>query len=212
MRYSEMKALENERYWRMARLEAEANGTANTRAPRWLAPLALIILGVILIACSSPSYRAPDVEMTTNGPVDLERYQGRWYEIARFPNRFEEGCVGVTADYSLNEDGSVKVVNTCRQGTLDGPVEVAEGVATSNSPDNDKLLVTFVPWLPFAKGDYWILDTDYEVAVIGSPSGSTGWVLARTPSLPPQRLARAFQVLEANGYDLNRITMTKQQQ
>ena len=211
MRYSEMKAHENERYWRMARLEAEANGTSDRRAPRWLVPLALVVLGVILAACSSPSYRAPDApRMTTNGPVDLERYQGLWYEIARFPNRFEEGCTGVTAEYTLTPDGSVRVVNTCRQGALDGPVEIAEGVATSNSAENDKLLVTFVPWLPFAKGDYWILDTDYEVAVIGAPSGSTGWVLARTPSLPPQRLARAFQVLERAGYDLERITMTQQ--
>ncbi|MEM7056402.1 MAG: lipocalin family protein [Pseudomonadota bacterium] len=176
---------------------------------RRLAPI-LLLLG--LAGCASPEYRDTSVEMTTAGPVDLERYQGRWYEIARFPNRFEEGCVGVTADYTLQDDGSVKVVNTCRDGTLDGPVSTAEGVATKQRDQGDRLDVTFVPWLPFATGDYWILDldADYQVAVIGSPSGSTGWVLARTPSIPAARLEQAYEALRRNGYDVDQIYLTPQ--
>ncbi|MEM1299487.1 MAG: lipocalin family protein [Pseudomonadota bacterium] len=210
MRYSEMKARENTRDWQQAREAAKL-------APPRRSPVSagvLILLGLIvlaLVACTSNAYRNTDVAITTNGPVDLQRYKGLWYEIARFPNRFEEGCVGVTAEYSLSEDGSVRVLNTCVEGTLDGPVSTAEGEATTTSLENDKLSVTFVPWLPFARGDYWILDTDYEVAVIGTPSGSVGWVLARTPTLSKDRLARAFQVLERNGYDLTQITMTQQQ-
>ena len=138
---------------------------------------------------------------------------GRWYEIARFPNRFEEGCVGVTADYSLNADGSVKVVNTCRQGTLDGPVEVAEGKGTRQNDDGDRLSVGFVSWLPFARGDYWILDldADYQIAVIGNPGGTTGWVLARTPQISAERLQAAYDVLRRNGYDVSAMTLTLQQ-
>ena len=209
MRYSEMKARENTREWQQAREAARL-------APPRRVPVSagvLVLLGLLVLAlaaCSSNAYRNTEVVITTNGPVDVERYQGLWYEIARFPNRFEEGCVGVTAEYSLNEDGSVRVLNTCVEGALDGPISTAEGVATTTSPANDKLSVSFVPWLPFARGDYWILDTDYEVAVIGTPSGSVGWVLARTPTLPTDRLARAFQVLEQNGYDLTQITMTPQ--
>ncbi|MEM1277961.1 MAG: lipocalin family protein, partial [Pseudomonadota bacterium] len=114
----------------------------------------LLLVGALaLAACSGPVYRDVSVPMTTHGPVDLERYQGLWYEIARYPNSFEEGCFGVTAEYSLNPDGSIKVVNTCRQGALNGPTEVADGRATLTSPEGDKLKVGFVPWLPFAVGD-----------------------------------------------------------
>ncbi|MEM7505867.1 MAG: lipocalin family protein [Pseudomonadota bacterium] len=151
--------------------------------------------------------------MTTTGQVDLTRYQGRWFEIARFPNSFEEGCVGVTADYSLNEDGTVRVLNTCIEGSLDGEVSTAEGIATTTTPDKDRLEVTFVPWLPFAKGDYWILDLtpDYSVAVVGTPSGSVGWILARAPRLDAPTLEAAKAVLAANGYDLSQLTLTPQE-
>lgn len=190
-----------------------ANDLAAGR-PRRVNPLAaLAVLGLsVLAGCGGAEYRDTSVEMTTEGQVDLHRYMGRWYEIARFPNSFEEGCVGVTADYSLNDDGSVKVVNTCRQGALDGPVEVAEGRGVPTRPEGDRLEVGFVSWLPFATGDYWILDVDdgYQVAVIGNPGGTTGWVLARTPKLSDARLEEAFEVLRRNGYDTGPITLTPQ--
>ncbi|MEM7239924.1 MAG: lipocalin family protein, partial [Pseudomonadota bacterium] len=147
-----------------------------------------------------------------NGPVDLQRYQGLWYEIARYPNRFEEGCVGVTADYSLNEDGSIRVLNTCREGSLDGPEDVAEGRATLTSAKGDRLEVGFVQWLPFAVGDYWILDVtdDYSVAVIGTPSGDFGWILAREPALSDAELQAAYAVLTRNGYDPSQLYLTPQ--
>ncbi|MEM9046990.1 MAG: lipocalin family protein [Pseudomonadota bacterium] len=173
----------------------------------------LILIGALAVsACGGPTYRDTSVPMVTHGPVDLERYQGLWYEIARYPNSFEEGCFGVTAEYSLNEDGSVKVVNTCRQGALDGPEEVAEGRATSASAEGDKLEVGFVPWLPFAVGDYWILSvTDaYSVAVIGTPDGGFGWILAREPSLNDVELEAAYAVLRRNGYDPAALYLTPQ--
>ena len=204
MRYSEMIALEKRHRARHGHMPSEGVGHSLKVAA---VLLGLIGLALVLSGCTSAEYRDKSVAMTTTGPVDLERYQGLWYEIARFPNRFEEGCEGVTAEYTLNDDGSVKVLNTCRQGAVDGPVETAEGVATSNSADNDKLLVTFVPWLPFAKGDYWILDldADYQVVVVGAPSGSTGWILARTPAITDAQRQRAFDVLTRNGYDTSRL-------
>ncbi|MFK7944059.1 MAG: lipocalin family protein [Paracoccaceae bacterium] len=209
MRYSEMKARENSRDWEQARSLAEI--VPQRRIP-WVLVLLAGTLLLALAACASPQYRDTSVAITTEGPVDLTRYQGLWYEIARFPNRFEEGCAGVTAEYTLNADGTIRVLNTCRQGSIDGPVSTAEGVAKSTNEDNDRLVVSFVPWLPFAKGDYWILDIDdaYEVAVIGTPSGSVGWVLARTPSLPSARLLAAYDVLQRNGYDINLIMQTDQ--
>ena len=104
--------------------------------------------------------------------LDLDRYLGKWYEIARFPNRFERGCA--RRDRGIRACGPTArstVRNTCRKGSPDGPVEVAEGEASVVAPG--KLEVTFVPWLPFAKGDYWVLHVDaaYSVAVVGEPSG-----------------------------------------
>ncbi len=187
---------------------------ASLSRPRrgWITGVLFGLLAAGLASCASPQYRDTAIAMTTEGAVDLERYMGRWYEIARFPNRFEEGCVGVTADYSLNEDGSVKVVNTCREGALDGPIDVAEGRGAPDGPDGDRLQVGFVSWLPFASGDYWILDLDdgYQVAVIGNPGGTTGWVLARTPVLSAGRLEEAYAVLRRNGYDTSRMTLTPQ--
>lgn len=206
MRYSEMVAFEKTR-----RL-ASAPGRAPMGRRVWWLLAGLVVLGFVLAGCSRAEYRNTAVNMATVGQVDLTRYSGRWYEIARFPNRFEEGCFGVTADYSLNPDGSVKVVNTCRKGALSGPVEVAEGRATKARPEGDRLRVGFVEWLPFAVGDYWILALDeaYQVAVIGNPAGTTGWVLARTPAISTERLEAAYAVLRANGYDVSRITLTPQ--
>ena len=171
----------------------------------------LLALPLLLAACmSGPTYRDTSVPITTAMDVDLNRYQGLWYEIARFPVSFEEGCVGVTAEYTLNPDGTVKVVNTCRQGSLDAPPERAEAVATVDGPG--MLKVDFVPLIPFTAGDYWILDIDeaYETVVVGTPNGTAGWVLARQPEISQARLQRGFGVLERAGYDISRITLTPQ--
>lgn len=179
--------------------------------------LALLTLAAVagtaaLSACSSDSYRDTSAPMETAGTVDLERYMGLWYEIARFPNSFEEGCEGVTAQYFLNEDGTVKVVNTCRAGAPDGEASSGEAVAESVSPGNDKLKVDFVPWLPFTAGDYWILhvNEDYTLAVVGEPSGSTGWILAREPVISAEMRAEGEAVLARAGYDVAKLRNTAQ--
>ncbi|WP_112324075.1 lipocalin family protein [Oceanibium sediminis] len=169
-------------------------------------------LGAILVlaACGmNGNYRDTSVQMDSVAALDIERYTGKWYEIARFPNGFEEGCVGVTAEYAKREDGRISVTNTCRKDTLDGPVEVAEGIARIASPG--QLKVKFVQWLPFA-GDYWVLDVtpDYSVAVVGEPSGDFGWILARTPTLDDAQLQDALSVLKADGYDTSKLVYPEQ--
>ena len=173
-----------------------------------------LAIAALLSACSGGEvYRDVTVEMTTVAEVDLDRYLGRWYEIARFPNSFEEGCVGVTADYALREDGAVSVLNACRE-TLDDPdPETAEGVARADDATNARLRVTFVPWLgPLAEGDYWILalSDGYAVSVVGEPSGRTGWILARTPQIADADLQFAQEALIRNGYDIDRLSMIPQ--
>src|SRR5690606_20211155 len=103
--------------------------------------------------------------------VDLNRYAGLWYEIGRYENGFERGCEAVTAEYGLRDDGLVSVLNTCRQGAVDGPVKTAQGRAkVTPGSDNAKLKVSFFG--PFYVGDYWVLDRaeDYSWSIVGEPS------------------------------------------
>jgi len=173
---------------------------------------ALAISGLALSGCVGGDYRDQNVPIQTVASVDLNRYQGLWYEIARFPVSFEEGCVGVTAEYALNEDGSVKVTNTCRDGTLSGEPRTATARAEAADSSGAKLKVDFVPYVPFTSGDYWVLDIDdgYQTVVVGTPSGFAGWILARDPQISEARLQRGIEALRRNGYDASQLTMTPQ--
>lgn len=142
--------------------------------------------------------------------VELGRYTGRWYEIARYPNSFERGCVGVTADYSLREDGRINVVNTCIERELDGDVRTIQGVArVVDEETNAKLAVSFFG--PF-EGDYWVieLDHDYEYAVVGEPSRRFLWILSREPELDETVLDGILSRLPEKGYDPERIEFVVQ--
>ena len=146
--------------------------------------------------------------------VDLDRYLGTWYEIARLPNRFQDQCVGnVTADYRRLENGNIEVRNRCLQAS--GEPDEARGVArVVDSTSNAKLEVSFVSlfgWRLFW-GDYWILDlgVDYDYAVIGMPSRRYAWILSRTPQLSPERRRRIDGVLLRAGYDPAQLVETPQ--
>lgn len=141
--------------------------------------------------------------------VDLKRYSGLWYEIARLPNWFQKDCDGdVTATYTLLDDDEIKVVNRCRKE--DGETKEAEGRARRASDDepNSKLKVRFAPaflsFLPFVWGNYWIIDLapDYSFAVIGEPDGRYLWILARTPKLDETTLETILGRVREKGYDL----------
>ncbi|HET9028684.1 MAG TPA: lipocalin family protein [Candidatus Aquilonibacter sp.] len=141
--------------------------------------------------------------------VDLERYAGRWFEIARYPTRFERRCArNSTAQYTV-VDGKLRVVNTCT--TQDGDVLVTSGWACVDDPQtNAKLNVRFGP---FARGKYWILDlaADYSFAVVGEPHKNFLWILSRTPSLDEAVFARICDSLAGFGYDAGRLQRTLQE-
>ncbi|MAM60727.1 MAG: lipocalin [Maritimibacter sp.] len=154
-------------------------------------------------------YRDTSVPMTTVN-VDVERYMGKWYEIARFPNWFETNFAGVTAQYTLQGD-TFEVLNTCHKGSPDGPARSRKAEATPVGPG--KVKVDFVQALPgIGVGDYWVLyvASDYSLAVVGEPSGSTGWVLSRTPQIRQSQLDQAYSVLRKNGYDTSEIVLVPQ--
>ncbi|HWQ52321.1 MAG TPA: lipocalin family protein [Bryobacteraceae bacterium] len=142
--------------------------------------------------------------------VDLNRYQGTWYEIARFPNRFQRKCQGdTTATYTLRPDGKVTVVNRCREES--GSFNTATGTARLASKDgpNAKLKVTFF-W-PFS-GDYWIigLDPGYRWALVGDPARKYLWILSREPRMDDAEYQRVVDLARGQGFDVSRLLRTKQ--
>ncbi len=186
-------------------------GLARRRLPLTRAAAALLGLLALLSACASAD--RSQAALPVEDQVDLTRYAGLWYEIARLPNRFERGCVGVTAEYALSDDGGVSVTNTCREDTLDGPTRVAEGRATVADPSNAKLKVKFAPaWVPFAAGDYWIIDVDdaYQTALVGAPSRKYLWILARTPQVAPERLDALTTLAASNGFEIANLEWVEQ--
>ncbi|MBI1265288.1 MAG: hypothetical protein GC187_11205 [Alphaproteobacteria bacterium] len=170
-------------------------------------PLLLLTALLALGACTpQPERRPADAPpLTTVDAVDLERYLGLWYEIARYDSRFERGCDGVTAQYAMREDGLISVVNTCFRDGLDGPAETADGRARVVEGSNGaKLEVSFFG--PFW-GDYWVieLDEDYDWSVVSEPEGRYLWILSRTPQMDPNVLDARLERLEAQGFDTSAL-------
>lgn len=140
--------------------------------------------------------------------VDLARYLGTWHEIARYPMYFQKQCVGdVTANYSLMENGKLKVLNRCR--TKSGEFDDADGSASVvENSNNARLKVSFF-W-PF-KADYWVigLDPEYRWAVVGNPNRKYLWLLARNKNISSEDLAAAKASAVAQGYDLQQLIMSE---
>ncbi len=142
--------------------------------------------------------------------VDLERYSGLWYEIASYPQRFQKGCHRTTAEYTLSDRGHVVVVNRCNRDSIDGRQSSIRGRAyVQKNSGNAKLRVQFF-W-PF-RGDYWIIDLadDYSYAVVSHPSRNYLWILARKPVIDQDIYNGILGRLKDNGFDLDRLQLTKQ--
>lgn len=175
----------------------------------------IVVAALAVFALTPGAARAADPVRTVPA-VDLARYAGDWFEIARFPNRFQRACTGdVRATYTRRADGRIDVVNRCRQE--DGRGTEAHGVARVTDPATSaRLKVRFAPgwlsFLPFVWGDYWILGLadDYSWAVVGSPNRKYLWILSRTPVLDSARYGAALAAARANGFDVARLVLTPQ--
>lgn len=148
--------------------------------------------------------------------VELDKYLGVWYEVARKPLYFQNKCDrDVTATYTLNENGNVVVDNRCY--TKEGNLTQSIGEAfIENAPFNSKLKVSFLPeairWLPFGRGDYWVLklDENYQTVLVGEPRRKYMWVLSRTPQ-PDQAVVNEYlEYAKSLGYDVGDVIHTKQ--
>jgi apolipoprotein D and lipocalin family protein len=142
--------------------------------------------------------------------VDIDRYLGRWYELARYEAGFQRGCEAVTAQYSRRPDGLLRVINSCRQGSVTGQERQSEGRARIvDTATGAKLQVSFFG--PFW-GDYWVLDRadDYSWSIVGEPSGRYLWLLHRQPNPPAAEIAALAARARALGYDLTLLRYTQQ--
>lgn len=169
------------------------------------------------LACGNCT-AAATVSVQAIPTLDVPRYMGQWYEIAKFPNRFQKKCVADTvAQYTLLTSGRVRVTNRCRManGEMDEAIGMARQVGAKNSP---KLKVRFAPeWLSFLDavwGNYWVLDIDpaYQLVAVGEPSREYLWVLSRTPTVPAPEYQALLRRLEAQGFDVRKLERSPQSQ
>lgn len=170
--------------------------------------LVCLLLINICSGCAARFESAPNPPIAVSH-VEIQRYLGAWFAVARIPNRFEKDCLQSRAIYSLNDDNSVRVLNSCP--TREGKTKSVEGRGWILDSTQAKLEVGFFKifgWYPgFARGNYWILALGavddkglYSYALVGEPSRKYGWILARKPKLEESALDEAFKQAKEQGY------------
>jgi apolipoprotein D and lipocalin family protein len=170
--------------------------------------LLLIFSLILLLGCTNTNSQM--IDKTTVKELDLNRYLGKWYEIARFPHSFEKNLVGVTATYSLRDDGKIKVLNQGYKNTLEGERSDAVGKAKiPNKQEPGKLKVSFF-WIFYA--DYFVLELDenYQYVMIGSSSPKYFWILSRTPQMAPEVYEMLLEKARKRGYNLDKLIKVPQ--
>ena len=168
------------------------------------AAVAAAAVGVVSSSALAAGFTPPPAPTK---PVELQRYIGRWYEVARVPNHFERGkdCEAPTADYQEDAKGAITVVQTCHVNSPTGPERVYHATAKILDPGvNAKFKLTY---FIFLSKDYWVLDhaPDYKWAIIGDPTGKFLWLFARQPNLPPEERDAILARARSFGYDTNRL-------
>lgn len=171
---------------------------------------AVAIAAVWLAGCAVKS-ESESMAPKTVDHVDLKRYQGTWYEVARLPMFFQRNCAQSEAHYTLKDDGNIAVTNRCR--TIEGKWEEASGTASPQiQGKTDKLWVVFDNWFSnlfpgVAKGDYWVLyvSPEYKVALVGSPSRKFLWLLSRTPQVSDSVRNDMLMRAQQQGYDTTKL-------
>jgi len=164
----------------------------------------LIFMSLLLSSCITMDRNNMKPLETVNF-VDINRYIGEWYEIARYEHRFQKGCVGSKATYSLRDDGKITVVNECFEKSFSDNIRSAKGKAwVVDKQSNAKLKVSFF-W-PFS-GDYWVIDLgeNYEYAVVGHPGRKYLWILSRTPEMDENVYNEILARLENQDYDTTKL-------
>lgn len=184
--------------------------------------IALSALILASVVCAQEPVSAPVAskvsELTPIASLDVPRYMGTWYEIAKYPNQFQKKCFSETrAEYRLQTDGTIQVTNRCK--TKSGVIDEAIGEARQiGSPASPKLQVRFAPswlsWLPMVWGNYWVIDLDpaYQLVAVSEPNREYLWVLSRTPKVSAEAYLELLARLKTQGFNLERLVSSSQTQ
>jgi apolipoprotein D and lipocalin family protein len=174
--------------------------------------LHLLFLLSCLFCLSCINTNSQMLDKTTVKSLDLNRYLGTWYEIARFPHSFEKNLVGVTATYSLREDGKIRVLNQGYKNTLDGELSKAEGKAKIPDPTKPANLKVSFFWIFYAEYNVLELDDNYQYAMIGSSSDKYFWILCRTPQMDQTTYEMLLEKARKRGYNLAKLEKVAQKE
>ena len=169
-----------------------------------------------LASAQSQSSEASPAPLESIASLDVPRYMGTWYEVAKYPNWFQKRCIANTsATYAVQPNGMLQVLNRCQKedGSITDALGEAKQVGDTNSP---KLKVRFAPawlsFLPFVWGNYWVIDLDpqYQLAAVSEPSRKYLWILSRTQTVEPKVYEALMQRLKQQGFNLDAIEISKQ--
>jgi apolipoprotein D and lipocalin family protein len=169
-----------------------------------------------LTSAQAQSNEVPPSPLEAIASLDVPRYMGTWYEVAKYPNWFQKRCIANTsATYAVQPNGMLQVLNRCQKedGSMSEALGAAKQVGDANSP---KLEVRFAPawlsFLPFVWGNYWVIDLDpqYQLAAVSEPSRKYLWVLSRSKTVEPKAYEALLQRLKQKGFNLDAIEISKQ--
>jgi apolipoprotein D and lipocalin family protein len=171
---------------------------------------------VPLASAQAPSGEISPAPLEAIASLDVPRYMGTWYEVAKYPNWFQKRCIANTsATYAVQPNGMLQVLNRCQKedGSMSEALGAAKQVGDANSP---KLEVRFAPvwlsFLPFVWGNYWVIDLDpqYQLAAVSEPSRKYLWILSRSKTVEPKAYDALLQRLKQQGFNLDAIEISKQ--
>jgi len=171
---------------------------------------------VPLASAQAQSSEASPAPLESIASLDVARYMGTWYEVAKYPNWFQRRCIANTsATYTVQSNGMLQVLNRCQKedGSITDALGAAKQVGDATSP---KLEVRFAPawlsFLPFVWGNYWVIDLDpqYQLAAVSEPSRKYLWILSRSKTVEPKAYEALLQRLKEKGFNLDAIEISKQ--
>ena len=174
-------------------------------------PVSFLLITLLVVSCGLSEEEIEHMKIVKD--VDLNKYAGKWYEIARFPHSFEKDLVGVTATYTLRSNGKINVLNEGFKDTLNGKYKKAKAFAKIPDPNNPGRLKVFFFW-PFG-ADYLILELDqdnYQYALVGSSSDNYLWILCRNPHMDEPTYEMLVQKAADRGYDISRLEKVAQKE
>jgi apolipoprotein D and lipocalin family protein len=185
---------------------------------RWLitALCCSLLAWAPLASVQAQSTETPSAPLESIASLDVPRYMGTWYEVAKYPNWFQKRCIANTsATYAIQPNGMLQVLNRCQKedGSMSEALGAAKQVGDATSP---KLEVRFAPawlsFLPFVWGNYWVIDLDpqYQLAAVSEPSRKYLWILSRSKTVEPKAYEALLQRLKQQGFNLDAIEISKQ--